>query len=279
VLLTLIAPATGEPISTFVLSVVWTITSLLAGGASAATASAINKLWDAAKMLRDAIITLADNIARAIGRVARWADAAVRGLRYIWSAIIRPILNAIQKFFDRLGKLIDKVLKPYLDFMNKIRRQIMQIYNIYFRPIIQVIETMRRMLAILRLAHIKWADKLDARLARLEAKVMWPIREMLKRTNTLPGWFNVLLTAKYLLQYPIFINSMVAYDGAWINHFYNAQSKTWKPEDRAALEAETPEVTPAMAAQQLREYFTTGGGPLAEDIMEALADFRQQVGS
>lgn len=271
-MLLLFAPiTTGEPISTAVLTLLSAIVSVFTGGIAAVTRNAINQL-------RDAIAWVADNTARVIGRVARWADAGIRGLRWIWTNVIRPILHHIQQLFDRLNKLIDKVLKPYLEFMRKIREQIMLIYNVYFRPIIQVIETMRRMLAILKLAHIGWAEKLDARLARLEAKVIAPIEQMLKWTNVLPGWFNVLLTAKYLLQYPVFMNSMAGYSGSWISHFYNAQSKPLTPAEKAEMYAERPEVPLPVILAELRDYLVAGAGPLAMPTNEALAWLRQQPG-
>jgi len=269
-MLLLFAPiTTGEPISTAVLTLLSAIVSIFTGGIAAATRNAINQL-------RDALAWLADNTARVIGRVARWVDAAVRGLRWIWTNVIRPILHHIQQLFDRLNKLIDKVLRPYLELMEKIRRQIMLIYNVYFRPLIEVIQTMRRMLAILKLANIKWAEKLDGRLARLEGKIIGVLQEMLAWTNKLPGWFNVLLTAKYLLQYPVFMNSMVAYSGSWISHFYNAQSKPLTPAQKAEMYAERPEVPLPVVLAELRDYLTAGAGPLALPTNEALAWLRQQ---
>ncbi len=269
----LFAPiSTGEPISTAVLTILSAIASIFTGGMAALTKNAINQL-------RDAISWVADNLSRVAGRIARWVDSAMRGLAYVWRNIIRPVLLHIQQIFDRVRRLIDRVLKPYLDFMERIRRQILMIYNLYFRPIIQLIESLRKMLAILRLAHIKFADKLDAQLARLEAKISWPVQEALRRTSVTGRWINVLLTAKMLLQQPILVNSLVAYDGAWINHFYNAQSKPLTPAEKAELYAERPEVTPEMAAQQVRDYFTTGGGPIALEIQDALAYVRQHLGA
>jgi len=271
-MLILFAPiTTGEPISTAVLTLLSAIVSIFTGGIAAVTRNAINQL-------RDALAWLADNTARVIGRVARWVEAGIKGLRWIWWNVIRPILHHIQQLFDRLAKLIDKVLKPYLELMRKIREQIMLIYNVYFRPIIQVIETMRRMLAILKLANIKWADKLDARLARLEGKIIGVLQEMLAWTNKLPGWFNVLLTAKYLLQYPIFSNSMDAYAGTWVKQFYNAQSKPLTPEEQAAIAAERPTKPLPVVLGEMQSYLTAGAGPLALPTNEALARMRAALG-
>jgi len=271
-MLLLFAPiTTGEPISTAVLTLLSAIVSIFTGGIAAVTRNAINQL-------RDALAWLADNTARVIGRVARWADAAVRGLRWIWTNVIRPILYHIQQLFERLSKLIDKVLKPYLDLMQKIRQQIMLIYNVYFRPLIEVIQTMRRMLAILKLANIKWAEKLDGRLARLEGKIIGVLQEMLAWTNKLPGWFNVLLTAKYLLQYPVFMNSMDAYAGTWVKQFYNAQSKPLTPGEQAAIAAAPPAKPVAVVLGEVRDYLTAGAGPAALPTAEALAHMRAALG-
>jgi len=260
----LFAPvATGEPISTAVLTILSAIASIFMGGISAVTKAAISQL-------RDALSWLGDNLARVAVRIAGWIRAVFAALQVIWTRVIRPALEHIQKIFDRLRRLIDKVLKPYLDFMDKIRRQIMLIYNTYFRPIIQLIESMRRALAILRLAHIHLADQLDQKLARLEAKISKPVLDALRRTSVAGRWMNVLLTARMILQQPIFCNSAYAYQGTLQRHLIN--SFTPPPDDaRAArLEAGPPVRTTQEMVSNINSAVLYQSGDLAIEVQQMI---------
>ena len=263
--------AGGVKVVAAIASAIATLFGIFGGGVSAAVKRALEGI-------RAALAQTAEWLMRFAHAIARFAGKILTALHNAWIRVIRPMLERLQRQMARLGRLLDRVLRPYLEFMAKVREQIMLIYQRYFYPVLVMIQQMRQMLALLKMLHVPGAKQLDARLARLEAKVMAPITELLKRTATLPGWFNTILTASYSLQYPLFANSMAAYEGELVRRFYHAQSKDVTAAERAAWALERPEVTPAMAAAQVRDYLTTGGGPLAVPTNEALARLRAALG-
>jgi hypothetical protein len=212
----------------------------------------------------DVLTRFGCRIVRALGRMLNALAAA-------WQWFQAHVLAKIQKLANKLSRLIDKVLKPYLDFMRKIREAIMRIYNTFFRPIIQLIESLRRVLAILKLFHIKWADRLDRRLARLEGRIMAPIYDLLRHTSIAGSWLNLLLTLKYTLQRPIFVRTLWAYQGDVVRTFWDAQSMfppavSGPPTPPAPAPPTSQEI-----AQEWMDYLTTGGGPLATSIDAGMA--------
>jgi len=259
-------PPPGQSIGASILEAIPVIGAFFQGYTTGLLARALSDL----KELRDALIRLADDIARAIHRVAGWVDKAMHGLAWLWRNVIRPMLKHIQKLFDRLNRLIDKVLKPYLDFMDNVRRQIMLIYNTYFRPIIQLIESMRRALAILRLAHIHLADQLDQKLARLEAKISKPVLDALRRTSVAGRWMNVLLTARMILQQPIFCNSAYAYQGTLQRHLINSFTPPADDARAARLEAGPPVRTTQEMVSNINSAVLYQSGDLAIEVQQMI---------
>ena len=269
-----IPPVTGEPVSTVLLTVAAAIGSLfrIFGGGVAANVKR------ALEGIRGALATVAEGLKRALWQMARALGKVLSAVHQAWIRVIRPMLERLQRQMARLGRLLDRVLRPYLEFMAKVREQIMLIYQRYFYPVLVMIQQMRQMLALLKMLHVPGMKQLDARLARLEAKVMAPITELLKRTNTLPGWFNTILTASYALQYPVFANTMAAHEGELVRRFYAAQSKDVTPAERAAWALERPEKPLPVVLGELRDYLTVGGGPLALPTIQALARMRAALG-
>jgi len=211
-----------------------------------------------------------DKLTRFGCRIVRALGRMLNALAAAWQWFQAHVLAKLQKLANKLGRLIDKVLKPYLDFMRKIREAIMRIYNTFFRPIIQLIESLRRVLAILKLFHIKWAQRLDARLARLEGRIMAPIYDLLRHTSIAGSWMNLLLTLHYTLQRPIFVRTLWAYQGDVVRTFWSSQSMFPPANPPTAPTPPTLDQTGRQATQDLQDYLTADSGPLAASIQAGM---------
>ncbi|MGC9969431.1 MAG: hypothetical protein ABSE56_02455 [Bryobacteraceae bacterium] len=255
-----------------VVAVIGTIVSLfqtIFGGGGSDPTAALNSL-------RDSVVTLGQNLTTFACRLARALGKLLTALHDMWIFVIRPILEKIQQLATRLSRLIDKVLKPYLDFMRRMRQLIMDIYNRFFRPIIQFIESIRRVLAIFKLFHMKWAQRLDARLARLEGRVMSPILALLRHTSVAGSWLNLLLTIQYTLQRPIFVRTLWAYQGDVVNTFWGSQSFNPPATPPAAPAPPDLQQTGQTAQQNLKDLLTADSGPYAASIQDALQKMQSQ---
>jgi len=245
-----------------VVSVIGGLFQIFKGGVSGAVKAALEGL-------RGSLASVADSLMRFAWKIANALAKVLEALQKLWTRVLQPMLDKIEKITQRIGRIIDKVLKPYLDFMYRVRRILLEIYAKFFRPIIQLIDTLRRALSILRIAHIKWADQLDARLARLEAKIASHITAALRRTSVAGRWMNVLLTARMLLQQPILCNSVYAYQGTLQRHLIN--SFTPPPDDaRAArLDAGPPMLTMQQSVSNIQSAALYQTGDLALELQQA----------
>lgn len=184
-----------------------------------------NALWSAIKSLKGVL----DAVARASG-------AIVHVLHDIWHKGIKPVLDHIKEIGARINRIIDKVLKPYLLWMQRMRKLILDIYVKIVLPILNVIQAMRKALALLRLAHVPFAKKLDARLQRLEAKLVHPIQVLLQRVNDHSGIINEIISIQHVLQEPLFTGSINAYQYNLVNSWWASQTvpRTAAQEQEAA---------------------------------------------
>jgi len=232
---------------------------------------------DTAK-LNQAINDLANKTAQALDQMKRFAWAigrlALGSLLLLWRAITDmagELVKAFRSLLDALKKIYEDVIKPALRALRAIRKILDDVYRRWLRPIINAIQQVRRILAIFRAFGFKWAGALDARLARIEGKIIGPYIWLVRQLNGYSQWINVILTAGGVLQRPIFRNSAYANAGYLSNLW-------WVGQTAGGLSGSTiPDATPAAAASlpvvqsQMRQYAQTNTGPLADAAAQALA--------
>jgi hypothetical protein len=115
------------------------------------------------------------------------------------------------------------------------------------------LQKVRRILQILKLLHVPFAAKLDRIIGQIQSAVLGPFLMVLRWLNGYGYWINAIVTTHYTIHKPLFMRTMQAYQGDWINLWWTAQT-------RAAAGSSAP---PAVA---------TGAPPSGA---AELADFRQ----
>lgn len=135
----------------------------------------------------------------------------------LWSQIVKPLLQAIQKVLQTIQHVLDKILKPYLDWMRQMRQIILDLYNRFIRPIIVLIESLRRIIHLFQLLHIHIFDRLDQSLAYIEGKLLKPIIDLLRRTNTLGNWVSFIINVRGYLTRGLLLGSMQQQRGGAFN--------------------------------------------------------------
>jgi hypothetical protein len=260
----LIAPVTtGEPTSTVIATILAAIFGLFLGGGTRALERAVTGLRAFAVKGFDALMRFGRMLARTLGKV-------IGGLHAVWTRVVRPMLAALARLMDRLARLIDRVLKPYLEFMERARQAILDIYDRFFRPMIDAIQATRQALAVLKVARVPFARKLDERLARLEGKIYAPIGALLRALNDHGGILNTLFTARMILQRPVLLASLHAYQGAWVRMWWNAQLLA----SPVPAIPPAPSLDPAIAAAEhvaaIRAVIRHQAGPLAPIVRSTI---------
>jgi hypothetical protein len=244
--------------------------SIIVGAVDAAIVAAI-------KGIQAAVSAIAQALSDAFHTLARLAGLILKFLQKVFKDIVGALAAAVKEIGRRLGQLIDKVFKPILKALNAIRQRLLQIYGRYIRPILIILQKVRQVLAILKAFHIKWAAKLDAKLADLEYRIMQPFLQLLGYVNLLANFLNLVFTAYWLIQRPIWLNTLNANKGSTIALQINSMNPTPNSADLAAIAAGGQLDSPQKSMSDADQYLTTGTGDLTPYIALANSTFQETV--
>jgi len=223
------------------------------------------------------VVNIAQGLLRFIWRALQALGKVFSVLTNVWVRVLRPMLGRLVWVFRRLRRLIEHDIPWVIRYIDRIRRRVLEIYERYTRPMLVWIQRMRRMLLFLRLFGIKWAEKLDARLVQMQAKILYPIRVALEHIRMIEQWLNVIVSAEQLIQETIWGRSVFHYQDPLMRSWTSAVGRPMDPLKRKELYPSRAAVTPEESWNGLREYLRTGGGPLAGDIGKAVRELKERV--
>jgi hypothetical protein len=108
-------------------------------------------------------------------QVFQWAWGALKTVatifRSIWDGFFKRIFLKVLNAITKAHLWLEQKLAPILNFLRKVRALYDHYFKLYVKPFLDVIQKIRRVLAVLRFLHIKWAQTLDAQLAKIEGKI------------------------------------------------------------------------------------------------------------
>jgi hypothetical protein len=203
-------------------------------------------------------------------RGARWlGDHLWRGIKALRHLNFRKIWDKIHAGYERFNKALDWWKRHVQEPMDRMRRQIWGIYDTFFKPIVNFIDSLRTMIRPLALFNRKLAAKLDHRLMALEGKIMWPITTALHRINEISSYFTALITTAGRLARPVLLES-IRRDALLVwEVLTNPRGALFEKLERPG--------TPSIESVQrdFREYLEHGTGPYAMYEAAARDAFRQ----
>ncbi len=248
------------------LGVIATIAGGLFGLFGGAVASNIKAALEG---LRQAIID-------GLGVLRDFGIATVKALGKVWTAahdawerVIKPIGGTIWKLLKRVRDLWGKFLVPLLTWLAKVRRWILDLYVRYLRPLILILQRIRQITAILKALHVPGAARIDALLGRIQTKLLTPLYYLLRLSSLFGPWLNLLLRADLILQLPIWLRTLVAYQGFSTNLWYNSQTRPLTAAELAdsAADAVSPPAGYGLAA--FEQATETQSGPVYDRAVAA----------
>jgi hypothetical protein len=227
--------------------------------------------------VKAALTAIANALAKAFAVLARLAGLILNFLATLWKDIVKGIRGALQGLVAAVKDIYNDVLKPLHDALQKLREAITKIYEQYVRPVLIALQKFRQLLAILKLFHIPFANKLDAALADIQRRITQPMIVLLGYVNQVANWINLILDARYLLQQPLLLNSAKANIGGLIGLGVQGMSAPVDPAALAAIQAANASLTTPEVHAALSEYLQTGTGSFAAPIADAGTVFNQQL--
>jgi hypothetical protein len=126
----------------------------------------------------------------------------------LWERVVVPVIREIDSWYERFRGWLARVVAPLVEWAQRVRDELTLIYRRFVRPILDVIDTTRRVLDILAKLHVPFAAQLDQYLTEAE---QWFIGEWLRLTgyvNRILDTLDGLLTFDGLLQRFVFIRTL-----------------------------------------------------------------------
>lgn len=158
-----------------------------------------------------------------------------RFLRELYTELLKPGWKRFWDWVDRAREWLEKFFKPILEFLGRVREEILKIYDRWVRPILDTIEMVRKVLSVAKALGFEWAKKLDAELARIEDKINEPFVFALQKINEVINVIDRIVTADGLFQRLALIKS-IERDIKYVHaQLFNAKSRPLTAAERASL--------------------------------------------
>ncbi len=106
-----------------------------------------------------------------------------------FGGFLGKLMDWLHGFWDALKRIFDPIIcaiKAIIDYHDFL-------YNKYLRPVLILIQRMRSFLTLLRLLHVKWAARLDARLAEVEGRIAAVFLDVRRELNTIRGTISLFI--------------------------------------------------------------------------------------
>lgn len=248
------------------LSSLW---SIVVGVFDAAIAGAIAAIQAALTAIANALKQAFEVLAHLVGDVLAFLGTVLKRL-------LAAIVDVLKRLRQLIKDIFNDIILPAIQALQKIRKWLIDLYEKFVRPILLWIQYLRQWLALLKLLHIKWAAKLDQTLAELEAKVTAPLYFLLSFTNGIANWLNLIVTAGYLFQRPIWLASLNAYKGASVALVANSMNTPGSIAAAGAGAAGSGLPTTTSSDQAGLQYMKDGTGayqPLIDQQTDAFQQY------
>lgn len=246
---------------------------------------ALNTVWSAVvgaidaivlvaiSAIQDAITALGNAIKAVFAMLSRLAGFILNALKSLVRDVVKGLIQVFEDIRSLLKKLATDVLPAIAKAVKAARDRLLKIYKDFFRPLLIWMQNVRKVLGILAAFHVPLAAKLDAKLADLERRFTAPLLLLLRYTNQVANWINLITTANYLLQKPMFLWSLNAYKGESINLLTNAMNVPATAAEKAKAATAISPGDATAAKSDLTVYLASGSGTMAAPITSAQQTF------
>lgn len=174
-----------------------------------AIGSAILRLFTGSNnQVKRAIQQLGDGLGRLGGAVEGLGRRVAKVAGILWRGYIVRTVKLLRKLLERIRKLIARILKPVLKVLRRLNDILDRYYKNVLQPMLTTISRMRRGLLLLRVFGVKWAQKVDERLFKLEQKIFGQWLLIKQKVNLHATLINALLTRDGLLQRAMLVRSV-----------------------------------------------------------------------
>lgn len=259
------------PLIGLVVGWIWTGVQVAAKVTLTALSWSVNVLWAFARSVANAGIAIGKSLISATRSL--W-DA----LKFTYTDILKPAWDQFWRFIDWAKRTLQNIFEPVFQFLDKIRGYVLQFYEDYVRPVLDIIDVTRRFLRVLAALGIEWARTLERKLAELEARIELPFRLVLSAINEIVNIVNRVVTADGLFQRLAYVRTLERDIVYAVRVFNNSQSKPLTDDERRTAVDGVVYKSGAAVLNETRVYVGTGQGPRASSVDEWTTHLRVRLG-
>ncbi len=160
------------------------------------------------------ILNIANFLFLLLVRVANFLLATVRvlahGLRHVISDIIHGRFRHLFEDYLRLKAKLRAFFEPVLRVLRRIRQIFDQFFKQFIAPVLNLLQTFRKILVIFRIFHLKFAEALDRKIRRLEARIITNTLVLRQRINQISTILTLILNPELLIRGRVLVGSVIA---------------------------------------------------------------------
>lgn len=229
--------------------------------------------------IRDGLVALGKNLLALAKDIANRFVDAYKWLRKFWSKAVVPLFKTIYKRAIQLSALLKRWFKPLVDWIQKARKYILQIYKDWISPILKVFDVLKRTLDLLALFGVSGAKKLAQRLQELENKISYPFEFVLSKLNEVIGYINLVIGLDGLLNRFTLFRSLLAYKRDVTGTFLQLMHRPLTPTERLVYDSPPLWVkTPEQHIADMKSFARTGKSSFSGAAEEWGGDLLRLIG-
>lgn len=187
-------------------------------GILAAIEAVINAIISALVFLFNLLVFAANFLLNGLLTVAKYLldgfKVLLRGLKHVLSDIFHGRFKHLFEDYLKLKETLKRWFGPLLKWLQRIRKW----FDLYvLRPmkiIVNIIQRIRQILVIFRIFHFKFAEKLDAFLARVESKLVKNVLFLRKVLNQVISLIDILVDPSLIFRRNVVGATLLSWLGA-----------------------------------------------------------------
>jgi len=226
--------------------------------------SMIRGLWAAFGNIYNAAVDIGKGVLRGFG-------VAWNFIKKLYTDLLQPGWTKFWQWIDRARHWLEDFFKPIIEFVRRIREEILKFYDKWVRPVIDTIEVFRKALSVFKALGFEWAKKLDDALARVEETINAPFLFALQKLNEVINVIDRIVTADGLFQRLALIRSLERDMRFVRNSWHQALTKPFTADEIDARKKAGRQQDVVKATDKAAQYYETRSGPNAPLIEELTA--------
>lgn len=259
------------------------LVGVLGGLASAVKAFAgitAGQLLNYLRVLREHLLELSRELYKGVKEVAKALARNVVALARALRDGVYKLAIWAKRAIETLHDFLKAKLGPVLRFIDKLRKRIAAFYDKYVRPVLDVIDFIRQLNALLQVFHINVLSGLDSVLGAIERKIDSVYSTVIANINRIDNFLDRVIGVDGLYQRLTLIGSLSKYRGAWFNGFWNGQIDTNTIGiKRSAIPPPADPEPPEVGGEELARFYQGQRSDLDDALPELLDLFREAAGA